>query len=233
MAGKTLYDVLEISSSASAETIRGAYERLSAQLDPRKPENAGNSNVKFVHDSVKEAFLTLGNPTLRAQYDKKLAMRALPPVQVVEVSEVFWTVPKLATLVLIVIIAGGFYWKHKREEARLAAEQAIAASKAKEAEEKAKAEAEQARLEVAKQLVNAAQDEQQRRDREQAIRQYSIDQRVNASATQARAQQDRSAELQRQREEQQAASAARAQAARDKAELCRMERARYGKAISC
>src|SRR5215467_14120527 len=186
MAGKTLYDVLEVSSSASAETIRAAYERLSAQLDPRKPENAGNPNVKFVHDSVKDAFLTLGNPTLRAQYDKKIAMRAQPPVQYVEESETFWTIPKLATVVIVVIIAGGFFWKHQREVARLEAEQAIAAAKAKEAEEKAKAEAEQARLEVAKQLVNAAQDELQRRDREQALRQYSIDQRVNAGAAQAR-----------------------------------------------
>jgi curved DNA-binding protein CbpA len=233
MAGKTLYDVLEVSSSASAETIRAAYERLSAQLDPRKPENAGNSNVKFLHDSVKEAFLTLGNPALRAQYDKKVAMRSQPPVQVVEVSEVFWTVPKLATLVLIVIIAGGFYWKHQREVARLAAEQAIAAAKAKEAEEKAKAEAEQARLELAKQQQEQVIDERQRRDREQALRQYSVDQRVNANVSQAQARQDRAADLQRQREEQQAASAARIQAAKDKAELCRMERARYGRAISC
>jgi hypothetical protein len=160
-------------------------------------------------------------------------MRAQPQVQYVEEAEPFWTIPKLATLVIIVIIAGGFYWKHQREVARLEAEQAIAAAKAKEAEEKAKAEAEQARLEVAKQLVNAAQDELQRRDREQALRQYSVDQRANASATQSQAYQARSAELQRQREEQQAASAARAQAAKDKAELCRMERARYGKAISC
>jgi hypothetical protein len=136
-----------------------------------------------------------------------------------------------------VIVAGGFYYKHKREEARLAAEQAIAAAQAKEAEQKAKAEAEQARLEIAKQLVNAAQDELQRRDREAALRQYSIDQRVNTSAerqaNQSRSQQERSAELQLKREEQQAAAAARAQAAKDKAELCRMERARYGKAISC
>ena len=233
MAGKTLYDVLEVSSSASAETIRAAYERLSAQLDPRKPENAGNTNVKFVHDSIKEAFLTLGNPTLRAQYDKKLAMRAQAPVQVVEVSEVFWTVPKLATLVLVVIIGGGFYWKHQREVARLEAEQAIAAAKAKEAEAKAKAEAEQARLDLAKQQQDQTADEQQRRDREQALRQYSADQRVNANANQAQARQDRIADQQRAREEQQAAANARAQAARDKAELCRMERARYGRAISC
>jgi colicin import membrane protein len=237
MAGKTLYDVLELSSSASPESIRAAYERLSAKLDPRRPENAGKPDTKILHDAVKEAFLTLGNPATRAQYDKKIAMRSQPPVQIVEVSETFWTIPKLSALVLIVIVAGGFYYNHKREEARLAAEQAIAAAQAKEAEQKAKAEAEQARLEIAKQLVNAAQDELQRRDREAALRQYSIDQRVNTSAerqaNQSRSQQERSAELQLKREEQQAAAAARAQAAKDKAELCRMERARYGKAISC
>lgn len=237
MAGKTLYDVLEVSSTASADTIRAAYERLSAQLDPRKPENAANSNVKFVHDSVKEAFLTLGNPTLRAQYDKKIAMRAQPQAQIVEVSEVFWTVPKLAALVLVVIIAAGFYWKHQREVARLQAEQAIAAAKAKEAEALAKAQAEQAQAELAKQQQDAAIDAQQRRERDAALRQYSFDQKYNSISEQvtnrAQAQQQRSADLQRQREEQQAAAAARAQAAKDKAELCRMERQRYGKAISC
>jgi colicin import membrane protein len=238
MGGKTLYDVLEVSSSASAETIRAAYERLSAKVDPSRPENAGRPDLKLLSDAIKEAFLTLGNPATRAQYDRKLAMRAQQPAaQITEVFEPFWTIPKLAALVLIVIIAGGFFYKHKREEARLAAEQAIATAKAKEAEEQAKAEAERARLEIAKQIVNTAQDELQRRDREAALRQYSADQRGNTTServtSQQRAQQDRAAELQRQREEQQATAAARQQAARDKAELCRLERQRYGRAISC
>src|SRR5215471_13431419 len=225
MAGKTVYDVLEGRFGASAEAIRSAYERMSAQLDPRKPENAGNPNAKFLHDSVKEAFLTLGNPALRTQYDKKLAMRTQqqPAVEYTEASETFWTIPKLATLVLVVIIAGGFYWKHQREVARLAAEQAIAAAKAKEAEEQAKAEAEAQRAEIAKQQLNAAQDAQQRRERDVALRQYSFDQKFNAVseqiANQRQAQQERSADQQRKREEQQATAAARAQAAKDKAEL--------------
>lgn len=232
MAGKTLYDVLELSSNASAESIRAAYERLSAKLDPSRPED------KLRSDAIKEAFLTLGNPGTRSQYDRKLAMRAQQAaVQIMEVSEPFWTIPKLAALVLVVIVAGGFFYKHKREEARLAAEQAIAAAKAKEAEEKAKAEVEQARLDLIKQQQEQAIDAQQRRDRDAALRQYSFDQKFNATseriANQQRAQQDRAAEIQRQREEQQATAAARQQAAKDKAELCRMERQRYGKAISC
>jgi hypothetical protein len=41
------------------------------------------------------------------------------------------------------------------------------------------------------------------------------------------------AEARRRNEEQQAARLAQQQLARDKAELCRLERARYGRAISC
>jgi len=33
MAGKTLYDILELSSNASDDSIRAAYERLSERLE--------------------------------------------------------------------------------------------------------------------------------------------------------------------------------------------------------
>jgi colicin import membrane protein len=238
MAGKTLYDVLELSSSASAESIRAAYERLSGKLDPSRPENANRQDLKLLSDAIKEAFLTLSNPTARAQYDRKLAMRTQQvAAQITEVYEPFWTIPKLAALVLVVIIAAGFYYKNKREENRLAAERAIATAKAKEAEEQAKLEAEQARLDFARQQQDRMQEEQQRRERDAALLQFSSDQRGNAigdqRANQLRTQQERTADLQRQREEQQATAAARAQAAKEKTELCRMERQRYGKAISC
>jgi hypothetical protein len=41
------------------------------------------------------------------------------------------------------------------------------------------------------------------------------------------------AEMQRRNEEARAVAASRQQLARDKAELCRIERERYGRAISC
>jgi len=233
MAGKTLYDVLELSSTASSESIRAAYERLSAKVDPGRPENANRPEIRLLSDAVKEAFLTLGNPTTRAQYDKKLVSRSQPPVEILEESEPSWTIPKLTALVLIVIIAFGFYFKNKREENRLAAEKAIAAAKAKEAEETAKAEAERTRLELVKQQQDRMLDEQQRRERDMALRQFSSQRSTGDRSDQQRMQQERMADQQRQREEAQATRAAALQAAREKAELCRIERQRYGRAISC
>src|SRR5207302_827601 len=124
--------------------------QLSAKFDPARPENAGKTEVKFKAEAIKEAFVTLANPATRAQYDKTLAARLQPPVQILEAVEPFWTIPKLTVLVLIVIIVGGYYYKHQREETRLAAEKAIATAKAKEAQEQAKAEEVRARLQLAK-----------------------------------------------------------------------------------
>jgi DnaJ-class molecular chaperone len=109
MAGKTLYDILELSSNASDDSIRAAYERLSEKFDPDRPENAGKPDVKFKSDAVKDAFLTLANPATRAQYDRTLAARMHPPVEILEEVEPFWTIPKLTVVVLIVIIGGGYY----------------------------------------------------------------------------------------------------------------------------
>ena len=233
MATKTLYDILELSSSASEDSIRAAYERLSAKLDPGRQENAGKPDVKFKSDAVKDAFLTLANPATRAQYDKTLAARSQPAVEILETVEPFWTIPKLTVLVLIVIIVGGYYYKHQREETRLAAEKAIATAKAKEAQEQAKAEEMQARFELARQQQERLKDEQQRRERDAALRQFAAEQRTTAGSDLARTQRERTEQQQRQREEAQATAAARQQAAREKAELCRLERQRYGRAISC
>jgi curved DNA-binding protein CbpA len=237
MASKTLYDILEVSLNASPDSIRAAYERLSAKF----PENSAIPAVQLQGKAITEAYLTLSNPVRRTQYDKRLAVRSQPVLQNVESIEPFWTVPKLIALAFIVIVVGGYYYKYSKEEARLAAEKAIAIAKAKEAEEKAKAEAEQQQFELAKQREEALQDAQQRRDRETALRQANIGQRMNQIqndfSARSKALQDRMAQQQQQqqqqREEAQAAAAARQQLARDKAELCRKERENYGHAISC
>src|SRR5439155_23351750 len=80
MATKTLYDILELSSSASEDSIRAAYERLSAKFDPARPQSAGKTEANFKAEPTKEAFVTLANPATRAQYDKTLAARLQPPV---------------------------------------------------------------------------------------------------------------------------------------------------------
>lgn len=237
MAGKTLYEILELSTGATPDSIRAAYERLSVKFDPDRPENAAIPDARFQFEAIKDAFLTLNNPGRRAQYDKTLAARSQPALRNVEIVEPFWTLPKLIVVALIVIVGGGYYNNQKQTEAKLVAQKAIAAAKAKEAEETAKAEAEQARLELQRQQNERLAVERQRREQDATLRQFSVDQRNQARVDQAATDQQRRAQAaaaaQRKREEAQALAAARQQAAREKAELCRTERERYGRAISC
>ena len=134
---KTLYDILEVSKDASPESIRAAYERLSAKYS----DDSGIPDAKLRSTAVTEAFLTLSTPAKRAQYDKSLAERSQPVIYSVEESEPFWTLPKLLVLLLIVAVLGGFLYKQNKEREQLAAERAIAVAKAKEAAEKARIEA--------------------------------------------------------------------------------------------
>jgi curved DNA-binding protein CbpA len=236
MAAKTLYDILELSSSASTEAIRAAYERLIAKYDPDRSENLSNPNARFQQEAVKEAFLTLSNPAKRAHYDKTAA-QAQPKIYNVEVIEPFWTVPKILILAVVLLIGGGAYYKHKQVETRAAAERAIAEAKAKEAAEHARLEAEQARLALQREREEKMEQARARRDADMTIRQLSTERRVYTTIDQSAARRDamdqRRLESQRQNEEKRAAYAAQQRVEREKAELCRLERERYGKSVSC
>ncbi len=85
---------------------------------------------------------------------------------------------------------------------------------------------------------------QQRRERDADVRQYQRDNRINDVTNWAYTAVDRdqtrrddsarrSEEMRIRREEAQAAAASRQQLARDRAELCRIERDRYGRSLSC
>ena len=122
MADKTLYDTLEVSRSAAADTIHAAYERLAAKFDPARESNAGNPHVRFQLDAIKQAYLTLGSAEERALYDRKLELRSKVATRPIEVQESFWTVPKVIVVGLVVLGIGGFYYKHQKEQTRLEAE---------------------------------------------------------------------------------------------------------------
>ncbi len=233
MASRTLYDILEVSSSASTESIRAAYERMSAKF----AETSTNPDAKLLGNAITEAFLTLGNPAKRAQYDKTLALRSQPVIYSVEAVEPFWTLPKFIILLAVIMIFGGAYYKYNKAEARLQAERAIAVAKAKEAEETAKAEAAQQQSELAMERERALQEERQRREREAAIRRFDSEQRFNrvenVVTNRGKELEERRLQQQQQREEALAAAATRQRLAHEKAELCRIERERYGRAISC
>lgn len=230
MADRTLYEILEVSDTATPQSIRAAYERLSEQFDPDRAALAAREEMHLQHAAVREAFLILGNPTRRLQYDQSLNARVVTP------PEPFWTLPRIA-LVLMLLVGGGSYYYHARQEqTRLALEKEIAIAKAKEAEAIAAAEAEQARIEHERNVARLAEERAQR-ENEAAIRRYEQEQRSHAAMQARTADRDRrmehSAEQQRRTEEARAAAAARQQLARERAELCRIERERYGRAVSC
>ena len=248
MAERNFYDILEVSSAASSDTIQAAYERLAAKFDPAKESNAGNATARLQHDAIRQAFLTLSETDKRALYDRKLELRTLKPIQSVEVLEPFWTVPKMLIVGIIVLGLAGFYVKHQKEQARLEAEKVIAVAKAKEAEEKARAEVEAERLAQQRDRDRERSERNEaarlRSERDSDVRQFQRENRANeitnrvvGAVDRAQAQGEdyrkRNEETRIKREEAQASAAARQQLARDKAELCRMERERYGKSLSC
>ena len=239
MTDKSLYDLLELSPKASPEAVRAAYERLAPKFDPDRPENAANSGAKLQYEAIKEAFFTLGNPDKRRKYDARIA-QASATIQYVETVEPFWTLSKGIVAGVVVVVVAGFYYSHQKERTRLArveAEKHIAASKAKEAEANARLEQEQSRLDAQKRRQEQLSEESFRRESATALQRLSAERSQQKNfAERERAQveaAERRAESQRRSEQSQAENAARQQLAREKAELCRMERERYGRSISC
>jgi curved DNA-binding protein CbpA len=248
---RTYYEILELSPSASEDAIRAAYERLSTKYDPLAPENHGKADVRFRHDAIKDAFLTLANPAKRLQYDRSIAVCPDPAFGAVQEYEPFWTMPKLIVVIVAVVALGGWYMQHRQAEARLAAEREVAAARAREAEARAKEEAEKAelaRLEAEAERQRARQEQRARSDFERSRRDFDREQRVRESSARLeesrqryeQSSKERTAQIQRQQAEREqqrrdamAQDAGRRQAAREREELCRIERERYGKAISC
>jgi len=245
---KTLYDILELSPSASREAIRAAYERLSTKFDPDLDEHRGLSDIRMRAEAIKEAFFTLGNPDARARYDRSLSSSSAVYAPSIPDLSPTWTMPKIILIVIALIAGGGWYLNNKHTEQKLATERAIAEARAKEAEAKAKAEAqaaEQERLALQRQREldrqRNIQENRNRNDFERNRRQLDLDQRrqeMNERLTQDRKSREQQnltqrSEMERQRQDAANVAEARRRADREKAELCRIERERYGKAISC
>jgi curved DNA-binding protein CbpA len=229
MADKTLYDILEVSETASYEVIRAAYERLSRAFDPvgSTPE----ATVRYT--AIKEAFLTLGNPGKRAAYDRRLQSQVETLVKTG-----MGMGPKLLIAGFLALGTIGAYshQKFRQEEARLDQERAIAAEKAKEAESLAQAEAERVRQKQLHVRATIVQDHAMRQ-RDQDIARFQQELRSREAENRQNMERERYAkerqEAQRRNEEQQALRLAQQQAARERAALCQLERSRYGRSISC
>ena len=128
---KTLYDILEVSPSATHDAIRANYSRLSAQLD-EQPYTADEKVLR--RSALSEAFLILDSPARRATYDRRLQARPAP-------AEPFWTWSKAGGIAILAVVLGGYAHKQQSELARIELQKEFALGKAREAE-KARAEAE-------------------------------------------------------------------------------------------
>jgi curved DNA-binding protein CbpA len=73
MAETTLYDILEVSPTAALDEIKAAYRRLSTQVHPDR----GGSGALF--RLVREAYETLSDDNLRAEYDRSGINSGGPP----------------------------------------------------------------------------------------------------------------------------------------------------------
>jgi hypothetical protein len=75
---KTLYDILEVTATASDEVIKSSFEVLSAKY--RSLADAGNADAENQLKFLAEAYRTLANPRSRAAYNMKLTPTETIPV---------------------------------------------------------------------------------------------------------------------------------------------------------
>ena len=71
---KNLYDILQISETASPEIIRAAYESLIAKYDPDKNEAFKEQAERYIAE-INDAYSVLSDPVKRQEYDSNLLHR--------------------------------------------------------------------------------------------------------------------------------------------------------------
>lgn len=220
---KSLYDLLEVSTSASQESITLSYQRLHAKLaelqSSSEDEDATNQLI-----ALREAYTTLSNPERRKAYDEKLAARAT--AEVIDEAQPR-SYLKVLLLAAVIGVSGLGYARYQSNLEQVALEKEKAAAAVRLAEIEAQRERERVEREryLARQAESQREQEERRaryereRDQEYA-RQISRDIQRN----EAMAQQEKQREEQRKlREEQQRQSEAERRLAQDKATLRRME----------
>lgn len=75
---KTLYDILEVTATASDEVIKSSFETLSAKY--RSLADAGNIDAENQLKFLAEAYRTLSNPRSREAYNAKLTSTETMPI---------------------------------------------------------------------------------------------------------------------------------------------------------
>ena len=71
-AGKTFYDILGVSKSASDKEIKSAFRKLAQKYHP----DAGGDEAKF--KEISEAYETISDEKKRKEYDQMLMFGGMP-----------------------------------------------------------------------------------------------------------------------------------------------------------
>lgn len=220
--GRTLYEILEVSESASQEVIHAAYSRLAEKLKSKiAREDAPDAEVLL--KATSDAYRTLSNPQARQRYDAALATKNV----VYEEYVPFWTKTKIALASVMMVIVFGVYAKHSRdiereqtERARIAAEQATKEKQAKLDEEKDRLEREK---DMQSRRDAALQQSQFERDRRYADSVSSSRTQTQAYDQQRAEREQRSAQQRGDSDRQRQDQDARRQAEADKRKLRELE----------
>ena len=209
----TLYDILEVSPTASSETIDASFKRLKNAYSPAAANGDEDATNRLI--ALKEAFTTLSDPARRRRYDDSLAVRVSTSD---EASSGSGGILRWILVLLLVGAAIFGYQRHRTEQERLRlqAEQSAAALRLAEIEAQ---RAEEAALQQ--------QEERRRRDQLQAeaIERYERE-RAMSDGRQVSSELERSEQRERQQQmlaERQRQIEAERQLARDKAYLRQLE----------
>ncbi|MBL8403583.1 MAG: DnaJ domain-containing protein [Dechloromonas sp.] len=221
---KSLYDLLEVSPTASQDSIAVSYRRLHAKFAELQ-SSSDNEDATNQLIALREAYSTLSNPERRAAYDEKLAARAT-----VEQSQ-DGEPRSYAKLLVLLALIGACGFGYARYQSNLAQQAALDREKAAAEVRLAEIEAQRERERLAQERHAARQEESQREQEERRARyererdqEYGQQISRDLQRQEAAAQYEKQREDQRKlREEQQRQSDAERRLAQDKATLRRME----------
>lgn len=221
---KSLYDLLEVSPTASQDSIAVSYRRLHAKFAELQ-SSSDNEDATNQLIALREAYSTLSNPERRAAYDEKLTARAT-----VEQSQ-DGEPRSYAKLLVLLALIGACGFGYARYQSNLAQQAALDREKAAAEVRLAEIEAQRERERLAQERHAARQEESQREQEERRARyererdqEYGQQISRDLQRQEAAAQYEKQREDQRKlREEQQRQSDAERRLAQDKATLRRME----------
>jgi curved DNA-binding protein CbpA len=188
---KNLYQLLEVPSTASPETIKAAYVKTAARLR--------SSGARGEYEALKQAYDILSDPASRARYDRQPYMVAdsVPD----DGAESHWLMSWRGALIALAIAGiGSTVWVyHKREQTRLRLEH-VRIEAERQAEEDRRAEELRQREEQNRLAYQRAQEARERAVFERSSQSARSDARYRESLERSQAMQRDRLEAQRERD---------------------------------